>query len=429
MDAPASMCRSQTGDYPILQRYRRGDISRMNDVQPHHIRSAHAPSWCSPMSADSRQNSVDRQPPKFGRTVQPDQIRAGLVAVHTSSSLDLGNFPVALHIAACHHGDAEGNATLIGASPNPMAIDAQPDATGSERVGKKRRLYGLGGDMEVDATHLRNLRDRFIADPVSTDLSSLRPVVERSWRRSMMWNIDPDRRSFEDIHEPEVDDLVLRCAEPVLAELERLAADTGAHVILADPSGTVAVFRGDPEVRRVAGRLFPIFGGAMSEDIAGTNAEGTAIEEGTGVQIWGPEHFVASLEEFCCTSMPIHDPLRRAVRGFLSLSLPADVGMDVNPASIAWIVRGAAAEVTRRLAEGLAVREKSLLDSYLSEVRKRGAESVVVMDSRMTIATRGALEMLQPADYAVLAGYARESEQTSRPVEREVMLEPQRALH
>jgi sigma-54 dependent transcriptional regulator, acetoin dehydrogenase operon transcriptional activator AcoR len=244
----------------------------------------------------------------------------------------------------------------------------------------------------------------------------------------MMWNINPDRRSFEDIHEPDIDDLVLRCAEPMLVELENLAADTGAHVILADPSGTVAVFRGDPQVRRVTERVFPTVGGAMSEDIAGTNAEGTAIEEGAGVQIWGSEHFVVGLEQFCCTSVPIQDPLRRAVRGFLSLSLPADVGMDVNPASIAWIVRGAAAEVTRRLAQGLAVREKSLLDSYLAEVRKRGAESVVVMDSRMTIATRGALEMLQPADYAVLAGYARESEQLSRLVERDVMLDPQRAL-
>ncbi|MEE6189386.1 sigma-54-dependent Fis family transcriptional regulator [Mycolicibacterium sp. 120320] len=308
-------------------------------------------------------------------------------------------------------------------------MDARPDVTSSGRAGKGRGPYGLGGGIGMDATHLRALRDRFIADPAGTDLSSLRPVIERSWRRSMMWNIDPDRRTFEDIHEPEIDDLVLRCAEPVLGELERLAADSGAHVILADPSGTVAVFRGEPQVRRVAERLFPTFGGAMSEDVAGTNAEGTAIEEGAAVQIWGPEHFVASLEDFCCTSVPIYDPLRRAVRGFLSLSLPADVGMDVNPASIAWIVKGAAAEVSRRLAEGLAVREKSLLDSYLSEVRKRGSESVVVMDSRMTIATRGALEMLQPADYAVLAGYARESEQTSRPVEREVMLEPERALH
>lgn len=244
-----------------------------------------------------------------------------------------------------------------------------------------------------------------------------------------MWNIDPDRRTFEDVHEPDIDDLVLRCAEPVLAELETLAADTGAHVILADPSGTVAVFRGEPQVRRVTERVFPTFGGAMSEDIAGTNAEGTAIEEGVGVQIWGSEHFVVVLQGFCCTSVPILDPLRRTVRGFLSLSLPESVGLDVNPASIAWIVRGAAAEVTRRLAQGLAVREKSLLDSYLAEVRKRGAESVVVMDNRMTIATRGALEMLQPADYAVLAGYARESEQLSRPVEREVMLEPERALH
>ncbi|WP_194166896.1 helix-turn-helix domain-containing protein [Mycolicibacterium sp. P9-22] len=211
--------------------------------------------------------------------------------------------------------------------------------------------------------------------------------------------------------------------------METIAADTGAGIFLSDPQGTITAFRGGSDVRRLTERVFPTFGGTMSEDVAGTNAEGTAIEEGGTVQIWGEEHFVESLQGSCCTSVPIHDPIRRSVRGILSLALPAAVGMDMDPSFVAMITKGAAAEVTRLLSEKLSVREKSLLDTYLAEVRKRGGESVVVMDGRTAIATRSALEMLQPSDYAVLAGYAMESKQLSRSLEREILLDSDRRLH
>jgi sigma-54 dependent transcriptional regulator, acetoin dehydrogenase operon transcriptional activator AcoR len=308
-----------------------------------------------------------------------------------------------------------------------LAVRLTSSYTSGAEPGPDRGGHGKGFSISPEALH--KLRESFIADPGGTDLSSLRPVIERSWRRSLMWNIDPDRSTFQETVEPRLDEMVLRTAEPVLAQLEEIAANTGASVFLSDPQGTITAFRGDPEVRRLTERVFPTFGGTMSEDVAGTNAEGTAIEEGGTVQIWGMEHFVESLQSSCCTSTPIHDPMRRSVRGFLSLALPADVGMDMDPNFVAMITKGAAAEVTRLLSEKLSGREKSLLDTYIAEVRKRGGESVVVMDGRTAIATRSALEMLQPSDYAVLAGYAQESKQLSQPLEREVLLDSDRRLH
>lgn len=312
-----------------------------------------------------------------------------------------------------------------------MAVHLTSSGMSDARHGDAERSPGNGAwgkGFSVDPDAHRKLQESFIADPGGTDLSTLRPVIERSWRRSLMWNIDPDRSTFEEIVEPRLDEIVLRAADPVLAQLEAIAADTGSSVFLSDPQGTITTFRGDPEVRRLTERVFPTFGGAMSEDIAGTNAEGTAIEEGGTVQIWGTEHFVESLQAFCCTSVPIHDPLRRSVRGFLSVALPAGIGMDMDPNFVAMITKGAAAEVTRLLSEKLSVREKSLLDTYIAEVRKRGGESVVVMDGRTAIASRGALEMLQPSDYAVLTGYALEAKLLSQPLEREVSLDSTRRL-
>jgi len=264
---------------------------------------------------------------------------------------------------------------------------------------------------------VRTLQDRFLSNPGQTDLSSLRPVIARSWRRSLMCNVDPGMAAVEARAEPRLDEQVLRCAEPVLSYLEHLCADTNGCVSLSDPSGTTAVFRGAPSVVRWAETRFPILGGCMTEERAGTNSDGTALEEGVAVQVWGSEHYIEAMKDTCCTSVPIRDPLRQSVRGILALSLPARIALDSDPRSIALIVYGAAAEVTRALEARLAAREQALLSAYLREVRKRGTIAVVAMDERTTIASRRAMQLLDQSDYAVLAGYAREAEELRRPVD------------
>ncbi|MEU7488125.1 helix-turn-helix domain-containing protein [Streptomyces sp. NPDC042319] len=275
---------------------------------------------------------------------------------------------------------------------------------------------------------LLSLRERFLADPAGTDLSLLRPVIARSWRRSLACHVRPGPAAFGEIAEPQVDEQLLMCAEPVLTELERLCADTQGAVCLTDAQGTLAVFRGDAAAVRRADSAFPTYGGRMSEDLIGTNSDGTALEEGTAVQVWGGEHFAEALQGSCCTSVPVRDPLRRSVRGVLSLMLPESVARDVDPRSILLIVQGAAAEVTSALAARLAAREQALMAAYLREVRKRGADAVVVMDERTTISSRGALNLLGQSDYSVLAAYSHEAERLDQTVERDLTIGPDNVL-
>ncbi|MFC9424080.1 sigma-54-dependent Fis family transcriptional regulator [Streptomyces sp. NPDC056987] len=274
----------------------------------------------------------------------------------------------------------------------------------------------------VGNAELVSLRERFVADPTTTDLSRLRPVIARSWRRSLACNVRPGSNVFTEAGQPHVDDQLLACAEPVLTELERLCADTQGAVCLTDAQGTLAVFRGDTAAVRQADRAFPVYGGRMAEDLIGTNSDGTALEEGTAVQVWGGEHFAETLQGSCCTSVPIRDPLRRSIRGVLSLMLPENLARQIDPRSILLIVQGAAAEVTRTLATRLAAREQTLMAAYLREVRKRGADAVVAMDERTTIASRGALALLGQSDYSVLAAYSREAERLDRTVERDLTI-------
>ena len=128
------------------------------------------------------------------------------------------------------------------------------------------------------------------------------------------------------------------------------------------------------------------------------------------MQVWGAEHFNEALQSSYCTSVPIKDPIRRSTRGVLGLMLPESVGRDVSPQSILLLVEGAAAEISRRLAERLAAREQALLSEYMREVRKRGADAVIAMDDRTTIASSNALSMLDQSDFAVLSALARDAE-------------------
>jgi transcriptional regulator of acetoin/glycerol metabolism len=276
---------------------------------------------------------------------------------------------------------------------------------------------------------LRVLQEQFVANPEGTDLSELRPVIARSWVRSLRCDVRRDSKVFDQIREPQVDEQMLACAEPVLDHLETMAADTGASIYLADANGTIALFRGDADVQRRVDRQMALRGGAMAEDVVGTNSDGTALEEGRAVHVWGAEHFCVALQNTCCTSVPILDPLRRSVRAVLSLSLPDAIGGELDPRSIAVIAQGAASEIGQMLSSRLAVREQALLSSYLTEVRKRGADSVVVMDDRTTIASKGALNLLGDSDYAVLAGYARESERAAAVLDREVTIAAGATLH
>lgn len=257
---------------------------------------------------------------------------------------------------------------------------------------------------------IMSLRERFLADPNGTDLSALRPVIARSWQRSLSLNVLSAPGALSTASDPRVDEQLLLAADPALTELERVCIEVGGSVVLTDPEGTLVMIRGHAAEMRRAEQLFPLTGARMDEETIGTNSDGTAIEENRAVQVWGAEHFNEALQRSYCTSVPIKDPIRRSTRGVLGLTLPEPVVRDVSPRSILLLVEGAAADITRRLAERLAAREQALLAEYMREARKRGADAVIAMDDRTTIASRSALSMLDQSDFAVLAALARETE-------------------
>ncbi len=124
-------------------------------------------------------------------------------------------------------------------------------------------------------------------DPANTDISSLRPVIARSWRRSVMSSVNPFKSMPDSVRDHQIDSQFLKLANPIIRELEYLCLDTNGCVSLSDTSGTLALFRGSATSMRWADSIFPIVGGSMAEELVGTNSDGTALEEGRAVQVWG----------------------------------------------------------------------------------------------------------------------------------------------
>lgn len=301
-----------------------------------------------------------------------------------------------------------------------MAMTGTIPDTGSPLPGLPRSREALG--------RLRRLHEHFVADPHHTDLSDLRPVIARSWMRSIACNVDANTKFFAEVRQHQIDEQVLRLAQPIVANLEQMAQHTGACISLTDPLGTSALFRGNREVLRWASSRFSTQGAFMPEDITGTNSDGTALEEGASVQVWGAEHFAEGFHECFCTSVPIRDPLRGTIKAVLSLTVPERVALDTDPRALSLIVEGAAADLRRSLTARLAVREQALLSAYLREVRKRGAEAVLAIDERTTIANSRGQQTLTPADFAVIAAYAKESESHADAVERTLTISGDRAV-
>jgi len=274
---------------------------------------------------------------------------------------------------------------------------------------------------------LRETRERFIADPSGTDLSLVRDVIARSWQRSAACRVDP-LASHNEIRDIQIDTPLLNIALPVVERLAGLARDTGASVVLSDAAGTIAAMKGDKSMLDWADARFAIVGAHMPEELVGTNSDGTALEEGASVQVWGPEHYAEGLQDTFCTSVLIQDALRRRVAGVITLMVPEQVALDTDPGSLALIVEGAAAEINRSAVARLADREQALLTAYLRESRMRGAEAVLAIDERTTIASNRAQQILTPDDYAVLSAYAREAVILGADLERLVSLNGDRPI-
>ena len=194
-----------------------------------------------------------------------------------------------------------------------------------------------------------------------TASAAVRDVVLASWRRSRELGVDPDAvLAPVDLEGEALEEY--RQAHPlaaVMPVIRRLlvedAADCDLLVAVSDEVGRLLWVEGAPGLKARAEAMNFLAGARWSEDLAGTNAPGTALALDRGVQIFSHEHYSRIVQPWSCTAAPIHDPVSGRIVGVLDVT-----GGDVvaTPQSMALVQAAVHAVETELRLQALIVRPK-----------------------------------------------------------------------
>lgn len=146
-------------------------------------------------------------------------------------------------------------------------------------------------------------------------------VVVASWERSQAAGVDIAHPNAQFTDEIDAASLLVRCARPVLQQLQIDTADMPLVIALTDKKARV-VQRIDSSsaVARLLDRVDLAPGFSYAESTMGTNGIGTVFEAGQPISVVGPEHFSENLHLFACTGAPVIDPVTGRVEGVLDIS-------------------------------------------------------------------------------------------------------------
>jgi transcriptional regulator of acetoin/glycerol metabolism len=147
----------------------------------------------------------------------------------------------------------------------------------------------------------------------SVPVSGLDSRIARSWSRSMASGLLPDARLQLADHSSGTElrqiltqnHELLAHSRPVMEYLFEQVRHNQNVVVLSDNQGTLMHTLGDAIFLDKAQRVALASGASWHESQRGTNAIGTALAEGTGVEIHGQEHFLEHNSFLTCAASPI----------------------------------------------------------------------------------------------------------------------------
>ncbi|WP_416566299.1 sigma-54-dependent Fis family transcriptional regulator [Nocardia testacea] len=243
-----------------------------------------------------------------------------------------------------------------------------------------------------------------IRDPETGALMT-RPEIELSWKRSKLSGVAPEFGGFNDLPVTELDpeSRLIEAAAPVLDRMTDALANSAFSLLLADRNCRL-VYRWFDDFRfeSALDTLGMRDGASLAEEVVGTNALGTAAETRKGIVVHGAEHYIEQFKGFTCYGHPIRNPVTRRLEGVLDITGSSPTP---NPLLAPFLVR-AAEDIEQRLLDQAKASERALLVAFQSISRQRRAVAAVGDDIVLT--NKSALDLLRPADYAVLRILAEE---------------------
>src|SRR6266568_3682802 len=182
-------------------------------------------------------------------------------------------------------------------------------------------------EIEHTARQLTTVRNEFLTTAILTRRTP-RPIILSSWQRCNVLQVNPARRyaplavaresQLQNLRE--ANEILVRATRSVLDYLSDFLAASGYVVVLSDAKGRLLDVVGDATIRRRLARIDFVPGGDWSEAAAGTNAIGTALADGHGVQLMAAEHYCDGWQDLTCTAAPIRHPFTGEVMGVLDVT-------------------------------------------------------------------------------------------------------------
>jgi transcriptional regulator of acetoin/glycerol metabolism len=256
-----------------------------------------------------------------------------------------------------------------------------------------------------DSEALARARTSFLLDE-TTARGLVRPPIYASWTRSRLWQVSTERVEAPFDQDLELDTVLTRAADVVLAEVADQLATEPVSLILCDSRGTVLQRRtGHEGLERHLDRVLLAPGFSYAESHVGTNGIGTALEVQGPARVFGHEHYMEHLEDLACVGVPIRHPVTGKVMGVIDLTWwrRHDAGMLVGPAVVSM-----AGRIEELLLEHSGRRELALLHDYrLACHRNRGA--VLAVGDDLLMLNDRAREMIMPVDQQALVAEARDA--------------------
>lgn len=228
-------------------------------------------------------------------------------------------------------------------------------------------------------------------------------LVAASWERSQAAGVDVSRPHSAFAGEVDTSSLLVRCAQPVLAQLEADTADMPLVIALTDNRARV-VRRIDSSsaVARLLDRVDLAPGFDYSESTMGTNGIGTVFEAGQPVSVIGPEHFSENLHLFACTGAPVIDPITGRVEGVLDVSTLADVWSPV----MHTLVKSAAKDIARNLLMDRSQSQHAIFDTYLRVTARCGRQAVFAFGESIFMANPVAQQLFDADEQRMMREHA-----------------------
>jgi transcriptional regulator of acetoin/glycerol metabolism len=173
---------------------------------------------------------------------------------------------------------------------------------------------------------LRAAHERLVTGTALPTDAVVRSVVQESWRRSLSCGVDPDG-STPPVELLDDDLLTYREAHPlapVMPVIRRLLVEDAEAdrmiVAVTDSGGRMLWVEGDARLRSQAAGMNFVEGARWAEEVAGTNAPGTALAVDHAVQIYGSEHYRRPVQPWSCSAAPVHDPVTGALLGAIDVT-------------------------------------------------------------------------------------------------------------